>query len=424
MSVAWNVPFVKTVHKQPYAAISPSRPELSQAGKTVLVLGGSISIGLSIAKSFVQASASHVIVTGRRQTVLDNAVAELKAEAKGSGTTITGISSDMADLAATEKLWDELKHRGIVVDVLVLNGVNAGPAKPLLEAGLAPVWNAFEANYLINLSTVAIHLYEVEAKAIPTYALTKSAGTLLVQLIANDTDPSDLQVISFNPGSILSESARNVGFDETSFPWDDEKLPGHFAVWMSVVFVGVAVSYGAGRHIATIPPNDAHKAIFYTMVASPPSILAFTVPKIAVLILLVKVLCPSRRHRVFMWTIAVLVSLMSIGTMVMIWVQCQPVAVQWGEAKGTCWNPEVVFIFGLVHGVLSALFDFYLAMYPSIVLSSLHRVNWKKKLALSSALGFGYCASGVAAYKAHTLSHLLSLKDFTFAIDDVVLWTK
>jgi short-subunit dehydrogenase len=146
MSVAWNVPFVKTVHKQPYAAISPSRPELSQAGKTVLVLGGSISIGLSIAKSFVQASASHVIVTGRRQTVLDNAVAELKAEAKGSGTTITGISSDMADLAATEKLWDELKHRGIVVDVLVLNGVNAGPAKPLLEAGLAPVWNAFEAN--------------------------------------------------------------------------------------------------------------------------------------------------------------------------------------------------------------------------------------------------------------------------------------
>ncbi|AEO69775.1 uncharacterized protein THITE_2014519, partial [Thermothielavioides terrestris NRRL 8126] len=192
---------------------------------------------------------------------------------------------------------------------------------------------------------------------------------------------------------------------------------------VSVVFVGVAVSYGAGRHIATIPPNDAHKAIFYTMVASPPSILAFTVPKIAVLILLVKVLCPSRRHRVFMWTIAVLVSLMSIGTMVMIWVQCQPVAVQWGEAKGTCWNPEVVFIFGLVHGVLSALFDFYLAMYPSIVLSSLHRVNWKKKLALSSALGFGYCASGVAAYKAHTLSHLLSLKDFTFAIDDVVLWT-
>jgi NAD(P)-dependent dehydrogenase (short-subunit alcohol dehydrogenase family) len=272
MSVPLKVPFIKAIHKQPYAGISPSRPELSQAGKTVLVLGGSISIGLAIAKAFVQASASHVIVTGRRQAVLDNAVAELKAEAKGLGTTITGIASDMADLAASEKLWNHLKHAGVVVDVLVLNGVTAGPAKPLLEVGLDPVWKVFETNvralldhaerfhkqegsssrpkvgfltvpfrsyqpgrrttvnhtytqYLINLSTVAIHLFEVEAKAIPTYALTKNSGTLLLQLIANDTDPSDLQIVSFNPGSILSESARNVGFDESSFDWDDGNDP-------------------------------------------------------------------------------------------------------------------------------------------------------------------------------------------------------
>ncbi|KAL2018062.1 hypothetical protein VTK56DRAFT_1294 [Thermocarpiscus australiensis] len=253
MSVALNVPFIKAIHKQPYAGISPSRPELSQAGKTVLVLGGSISIGLAIAKAFVQASASHVIVTGRRQAVLENAVAELKAEAKSSSTTITGIASDMADLADSEKLWNDLKRSGIVVDVLVLNGVAAGPAKPLLEVGLDPVWKVFETNvralldhterfhkqegssnrpkYLVNVSTVAIHLFEVEAKAIPTYALTKNSGTLLVQLIANDTDPSDLQIVSFNPGSILSESARNVGFDESSFDWDDENLPGQFAVW-------------------------------------------------------------------------------------------------------------------------------------------------------------------------------------------------
>ncbi|KAK4233217.1 hypothetical protein C8A03DRAFT_48167 [Achaetomium macrosporum] len=221
MSVPLNVPFIKAIHKQPYAGISPSRPELSQAGKTVLVLGGSISIGLAIAKAFVQASASHVIVTGRRQAVLENAVAELKAEAKGSGTTITGIASDMADLADSEKLWNDLKHSGSVVDVLVLNGVAAGPAKPLLEVGLDSVWKVFETNYLVNISSVAIHLFEVEAKAIPTYALTKNSGTLLVQLIANDTDPSDLQIVSFNPGSILSESARNVGFDESSFDWDD-----------------------------------------------------------------------------------------------------------------------------------------------------------------------------------------------------------
>ncbi len=40
-------------------------------------------------------------------------------------------------------------------------------------------------------------------------------------------------------------------------------------------------------------------------------------------------------------------------------------------------------------GICSVLFDFYLAIYPTIVLSML-QLNWKKKLALSSSLGFGY----------------------------------
>ena len=36
-----------------------------------------------------------------------------------------------------------------------------------------------------------------------------------------DTDPNDMQIVSFHPGSVLSESARNLGLDETSLDWDD-----------------------------------------------------------------------------------------------------------------------------------------------------------------------------------------------------------
>jgi NAD(P)-dependent dehydrogenase (short-subunit alcohol dehydrogenase family) len=185
MSVPLKVPFIKAIHKQPYAGISPSRPELSQAGKTVLVLGGSISIGLAIAKAFVQASASHVIVTGRRQAVLDNAVAELKAEAKGLGTTITGIASDMADLAASEKLWNDMKHAGIVVDVLVLNGVTAGPAKPLLEIGLDPVWKVFETNVRALLDhTERFHKQEASSSRPKAGFLTVPFRSYLTWIVA------------------------------------------------------------------------------------------------------------------------------------------------------------------------------------------------------------------------------------------------
>jgi len=45
----------------------------------------------------------------------------------------------------------------------------------------------------------------------------------MMQLIADDADPRDMQVVSFHPGSVLSDTVRSAGFDETSKDWDDGK---------------------------------------------------------------------------------------------------------------------------------------------------------------------------------------------------------
>jgi hypothetical protein len=42
-----------------------------------------------------------------------------------------------------------------------------------------------------------------------------------MQLIAKDTNPTDMQIISFHPGAILTPAAGGAGYDETSLDWDD-----------------------------------------------------------------------------------------------------------------------------------------------------------------------------------------------------------
>ena len=244
---------IKTYHKTPYPAISPFRPELSQAGKTVLIAGGSSGIGFAIARAFVQAKASHLILLGRREDVLKSAASTLTAYSTDNSTSIVPMVCDITSLSDTARLFDSLKSDNIFADVLVLNAATTGEVKPLLEAGVASVWNAFEFNvrtlmdlterfykqagtrqkYLVNVSSSAVHNFHADAVVMPAYGLTKNSGTLLVQQIAKDVSPDDMQIVSFHPGGVLTDLGRAKGVKEEFYDWDDENLPGQFAVWLA-----------------------------------------------------------------------------------------------------------------------------------------------------------------------------------------------
>ncbi len=152
----------------------------------------------------------------------------------------------------------------------------------------------------------------------------------------------------------------------------------------------MAAAYGAGRHVVVLSRANANCVILFAAVSSIPGIMCFTVPKFAVIILVARLLDPGKWHRRAMWVVSVVYFLMSLVAIILVFVQCTPVRAQWGAAKGKCWRPPVMFTYTIIHGIFGALFDLYLAVYPSIMMMTLVRVNWRKKLALSSALGFGY----------------------------------
>lgn len=107
-----------------------------------LVTGTTSGLGYSAAKQLVQDGWSHVIVTGRSQPRVDEAVNRLKTE---TGTqNITGIAVDLNSSASVKKAVAELVKRGVPIDFLLLNaGMMPGKERVVtsenIESSQAPL---------------------------------------------------------------------------------------------------------------------------------------------------------------------------------------------------------------------------------------------------------------------------------------------
>lgn len=107
-----------------------------------LVTGTTSGLGYSAAKQLVQEGWSHVIVTGRSQPGVDEAVNRLRAET--GRHNFTGIALDLNSSASVKKAVSEVVKRGVPVDFLLLNaGLMPGKERVVtsenIEASQAPL---------------------------------------------------------------------------------------------------------------------------------------------------------------------------------------------------------------------------------------------------------------------------------------------
>jgi uncharacterized protein len=85
--------------------------------ETVLVTGASSGIGLELAKCFA-ADKSNLVLVARNAPALETLAAQLRRE---RNVQVQVISADLAQPESPQKIFDELKGRGVIVDVLVNN---------------------------------------------------------------------------------------------------------------------------------------------------------------------------------------------------------------------------------------------------------------------------------------------------------------
>jgi len=177
--------------------------------KIAVITGGSSGIGLATAKKFVNEGA-YVFITGRRQSELDKAVAEI-------GSNVTAIQGDISDLDDLDRLYATIKAEKGSLDIIVASagyveikytqevtpehfdktfGVNAKGTFFTIQKAL-PLLNDKGAIILVGSSAYL--------KGFPqyvTYGATKAAIRYYTRAWAAELKDRGIRVNTLSPGAI------------------------------------------------------------------------------------------------------------------------------------------------------------------------------------------------------------------------------
>lgn len=250
----WETEYTKIFHHASYPAISPARPELSAAGKTILVSGGGRGLGTKIVEAFAQASAGHIIVLGRSLSALSATAASVGSQ--HPSTKISTVAGDVSREEDVARAFAEVKRLSPAgVDVLVANAGYLPAVGPVAAAlggdaqadddAAADWWRAFEVNVkgtcllarhflaaaavagradavFVNVSAAAAHVNPALPGFSP-YAASKLGAARLVETL--QVENGGLRFYNVHPGCVKSDMLTKAGLEALGdeLPLDEGK---------------------------------------------------------------------------------------------------------------------------------------------------------------------------------------------------------
>ena len=217
--------------------------------KVAIITGGNSGIGFATAQEFI-AEGAQVVITGRNAPAVQEAVAQLGAQA-------VGIVSDTGSLADVHRLADQVRAHHARIDVLF---VNAGVAffAPIAEVDEAHFDQQFNINVkgayftiqqllpmlnnhgsIILTSSTAAHQGMAGASV---YAATKAALTTFARTLSAELLPRSIRVNVISPGPIDTPILGKMGMSAEA----------HAQTKQGIVQQIPMKRFGTPREIATV----------------------------------------------------------------------------------------------------------------------------------------------------------------------------
>ena len=189
----------------------------SLEGQQALITGGGTGLGLGIARAFVSRGA-HVVISGRREQVLREAVTNL-------GDRADYRVHDVTDYDSAQPLVDSITTDHKPITCLVNNAGNQikKPAEEMSDAEMLEVIDTHLLGAFSLTRTVARGMLEAGTGSVlftasmaslfgipyvASYSAAKTAYLGLVRTLATEWSPRGVRVNAIAPGWILTDLAR------------------------------------------------------------------------------------------------------------------------------------------------------------------------------------------------------------------------
>jgi len=188
------------------------------SGHTALITGSVRGIGFSLAAGLAEAGGT-VIVNGRRQESVDQAVAKLQ----GQGYKARGAAFDVVDESAVIAAFESFDKDGVEVDILI-NNAGIQFRKPMVELELKDWQRVIDTNLnaafvvgreaakrmiargrggkIINIASLTS---EAARATVAPYTAAKGGIKMLTRSMAAEWARFNIQANAIGPGYILTE---------------------------------------------------------------------------------------------------------------------------------------------------------------------------------------------------------------------------
>ncbi|KAI9373560.1 hypothetical protein BJX61DRAFT_502200 [Aspergillus egyptiacus] len=243
--------FTKHAYRDIYPAVQPTNPELSQAGKVIVITGATRGLGRGFATAFAHAQASAIALLGRSVEAL--AETEKQVKEISPGTKVLCIVVDVLDGAGVRAAFEEIVSKCGRPHVLI-NNAGYLVLETIAGSSIESFWRVQEVNVKGTLTVTKAFLDSIEplpkekleeehrtilnltsvstqyaGPALDAYTMSKAAVNKFTEFLAAEY-PS-ITSISLDPGMVATDMGVSIPLI-APFLFDTVALAGGAAVWM------------------------------------------------------------------------------------------------------------------------------------------------------------------------------------------------